>query len=123
MRYHCTSVFDVSKTMDINDLICAADICISDYSSLVFEYALLDRPLIYYAYDLEDYFDWRGFYYDYFDMAGGPVFYSTEEIVDYIIHIEEQFDREKLRAFREKFMSACDGQSTERILHSIGLTE
>ena len=116
-----TFAFDVTHDLSIEDLICVSDICISDYSSLIFEYSLFGRPLILFAYDLEDYFDWRGFYYDYFEMAGGPVLYTTEEIVDYISDIEEKFDREKLTSFREKFMSSCDGHSTERILDYIGL--
>ena len=54
-------------------------------------------------------------------MAPGPVLISTEEIIDYITHIDTKFDREKMHAFREKFMRSCDGHSTERILNEVGL--
>lgn len=121
LEYRDTFVYDVSRSMEIEDLICASDICISDYSSLIFEYSLFEKPIILFAYDLDVYFDWRGFYYDYFEMAPGPVLISTEEIIDYIVHIDTQFDREKMHAFREKFMCSCDGHSTERILEEVGI--
>lgn len=121
LEYRDSFAYDVSRTMEIEDLICASDICISDYSSLIFEYSLFEKPIILFAYDLDVYFDWRGFYYDYFEMAPGPVLISTEEIIDYITHIDTKFDREKMHAFREKFMRSCDGHSTERILDEVGL--
>ncbi len=107
---------DLSKTSDIEDLLCAADICISDYSSLVFEYSLFERPLIFFAYDIESYNDWRGFYYDYDELTPGPVFTTDEEIIEYIKNIDKRFDKRKIIDFRDKFMSACDGNSTSRII-------
>ena len=120
-KYRDSFAADLSAKGDISDLLCAADICISDYSSLVFEYSLLERPLIFFAYDLDTYFDWRGFYYDYFDMTPGPVVSNTEEIIDYITHIDERFDLKRMQDFRYKFMRSCDGNATRRILDSIGL--
>lgn len=107
---------DLSKTCDIEDLLCTADICISDYSSLVFEYSLFERPLIFFAYDIDSYNDWRGFYYDYDELTPGPVFTTDDEIIDYIKNIGERFDRQKIIDFRDKFMSACDGKATSRII-------
>ena len=107
---------DLSKTCDIEDLLCAADICISDYSSLVFEYSLFERPLIFFAYDIESYNDWRGFYYDYAELTPGPVFTTDEEIIEFIKNIDERFDKQRVIDFKEKFMSACDGNSTRRII-------
>lgn len=52
---------DMTEEMTIEELLMVSDICISDYSSLVFEFSLFERPMIFFAYDLEDYFDWRGF--------------------------------------------------------------
>lgn len=107
---------DVSEEQSIETLLCVSDICISDYSSLVFEYSLFERPMIFFACDLEEYEDWRGFYYDYQELTPGPVLRTTEQLVDYILHIEERFDAECVKKFREKFMSACDGHATERLL-------
>lgn len=108
--------FDVSDTLTIEELLCAADICISDYSSLVFEYSLFEKPMLFFAYDINDYEDWRGFYYPYEEMTPGPVFCENEPMIAYIRDVEQCFDREKVRAFREKFMSACDGHATDRIM-------
>ncbi len=108
--------YDATKTMTIEDLLCVSDICISDYSSLIFEYSLFTRPMLFYAYDKDLYDDWRGFYYSYEELTPGPVFTTNEEMVDYIQHVDERFDPKVVEAFREKFMSACDGHATERIM-------
>lgn len=110
---------DVTKELTIEELLCVSDLCISDYSSLVFEYSLFERPMLFFAYDLEDYFDWRGFYYDYEQLAPGPVLRTNEALLDEIRHVGERFDRGRVRRFREQFMSACDGHATERILDMV----
>lgn len=108
--------FDVSDSCSIEDLIVVSDFCISDYSSLVFEYSLLERPMLFFAFDLKDYNDWRGFYYDYRELAPGPIVSDTEELIEKISEFSEHFDPQQVCAFRDKFMSACDGCSTKRIL-------
>lgn len=110
---------DMTERMTIEELLFAADVCVSDYSSVVFEYALFERPMAFLAPDLAEYFDWRGFYYDYQELTPGPVFAHTEELTEYLLHLEERFDRNRVREFREKFMSACDGKATERILELV----
>ncbi len=110
---------DVTTQLSIEELLCVADVCISDYSSLVFEFSLFERPMLFFAYDLEDYFDWRGFYYSYHELAPGPVVRSNEEIIDYILHLDERFDKAQVIQFRNRFMSACDGHATERILKMV----
>ena len=112
-------VFDVTDTMPIEDLLCVADVCISDYSSLVFEYALFEKPMLFLAYDLDDYFDYRGFYYDYHELAPGPVVRDTAGVIDFVQHLDEQFDPVRVRAFKQKFMSSCDGHATKRIIRHV----
>lgn len=107
---------DVTDTLSIEDLLCVSDICISDYSSLVFEYSLFEKPLIFFAYDLDEYFDWRGFYYDYYELAPGLIAKTNFEMIDYIQHIDERFDKQAVKDFRYKFMRSCDGKATQRIL-------
>lgn len=107
---------DCTDTMTIEDLLCVSDICISDYSSLVFEYSLFERPMIFFAYDLDEYYDWRGFYYDYRDFVPGPIYTTNEEMLDYISNVDKCFDRQRVADFRNKFMSACDGNATKRIM-------
>ena len=110
--------FDVTDTLSIEDLLITSDFCISDYSSLVFEYSLFEKPLIFFAYDLDNYFDWRGFYYNYDELAPGPVCKTNHEMIDYIKNIDTRFDKEAVKEFRNKFMRSCDGNATKRILES-----
>ena len=110
---------DLSAELSIEELLCVSDICISDYSSLIFEYSLFGRPMLFLAHDLADYFDWRGFYYDYYDLTPGPVVTDTEQVIDFVLHLDERFDPQQVTDFREKFMSACDGHATERIVQTV----
>lgn len=120
-EYRDKFAFDMTrgKGMDINELMTVADICISDYSSLVFEYSLFERPLMFFVYDLEEYIDGRGLYYDFDEITPGPLCRTNEEMVDYIEHIDERFDKQEVIDFKNKFMCSCDGHSTERILDLI----
>ena len=110
---------DLTDACEIEELLCVADICISDYSSLVFEYALFEKPMIFFSYDISEYFDWRGFYYDYDEMTPGPIVKDSQELIRTIKEIDADFDPAEVAAFREKFMSACDGKATARILDTI----
>ena len=107
---------DLTKYLSIEDLLCCADICISDYSSLVFEYSLFEKPMIFYAYDYDNYCDWRGFYYDYSEFTPGPVVQTEDELLNSIKNIDTQFDKQKVIDFKEKFLGSCDGHATERII-------
>ena len=111
--------FDVSDDFPIDVLMAASDLCISDYSSLIFEYSLLSRPMAFFAFDKAEYDDWRGFYYDYDELTPGPVFTATEEIAAWVQSVSTSFDSAEVDAFRAKFMSACDGHATDRILEEV----
>ena len=111
--------FDVSDSMGIDELLCTADICISDYSSIVFEYSLFEKPMIFFPYDIEEYNDWRGFYYDYNTLTPGECFYETEPLANYIKNIERNFDPEPIIKFKNKFMISCDGKATDRIIKTV----
>lgn len=112
-------VFDVSKTVEIDTAFCAADLVITDYSSLIFEYALLERPMIFYAYDLASYEDARSFYFEYENFVPGEIVTDTRGIIDEVKRLETEFDVEKICKFKNNFMSACDGSSTERIIEAV----
>lgn len=111
--------FDVTGQFTMEELLCVCDVCITDYSSLIFEYSLMEKPLVFYAYDLEEYDDFRGFYYPYEEMTPGPVFKNEEDVIRYILQADAQFDKEQIRAFRKKFMGACDGHATQRIMELV----
>lgn len=110
---------DFTTDMSIETLLCVSDICISDYSSLVFEYSLFERPMIFLAHDLDEFFDWRGFYYDYDELTPGPVVKTTQEVIDYISDIDNLYDKQAVKDFRNKFMSSCDGHATNRIVETV----
>ena len=59
-------------------------------------------------------------YYDYEELMPGPIFIDTEALADYIAHIDERFDKGRVREFKNKHMSACDGNSTDRIIEAMG---
>ena len=116
---------DVTEDMEIEELLAVSDVCVTDYSSLVFEYSLMNRPMLFFAYDLDDYNDWRGFYFPYEEMTPGDVVRTTDELATHLRVILEADERgeapwkEEVEAFRQRFMSACDGQATGRILKEV----
>ncbi|QFK72893.1 glycosyltransferase [Pradoshia sp. D12] len=109
-------VLNLSKN-DINNVLSITDILISDYSSVIFEYALLERPMIFYAYDLEEYLQDRGFYYEYKDFIPGPLADKTEQVISLIQ--QNAFDIQKVKAFKERFFEVFDGQASKRFVETL----
>jgi CDP-ribitol ribitolphosphotransferase len=116
----CPFVFNAAE-LPTETLLCAADLLITDYSSLIFEYSLLGRPMLFYPYDLEAYDKERSFYFPYLRFVPGDLVWGTEDIVDGVRRnlFEGQFDPARVEAFRAANMSGCDGGSGERIAHNI----
>ncbi len=106
-------VLDASNSLSVETALCAADYLIADYSSLIFEYALLDKPMIFFAYDLEKYKRDRSFYFEYESFVPGRIVMTNEEIAASIL--SDSCQQEKIADFRNKYMSACDGKCIERI--------
>ncbi|MGL4848769.1 MAG: CDP-glycerol glycerophosphotransferase family protein [Clostridium sp.] len=106
-------VVDMSDYKFINDILCITDTLITDYSSIVFEFALLERKIIMYADDLEGYIDERDFYYDYEEFVPGEIVKDTEEL---ILALGKETDIEKIREFKNKFFDEADGKASERFL-------
>ena len=101
-----------------NDALAAADVLLTDYSSILFEYSLLDRPMVFYAYDLESYIDERNFYTPYEDLVPGPIA-KTQDELESALADPAAFGPDRLRDFRNTYMSACDGRATERLVQRI----
>ncbi len=114
-RKYSNFVFDISSDVRIDTAMCAADMLISDYSSVIFEYSLLVRPMIFFAYDLEEYDRDRSFYNKYEDFVPGEIVRDTEGIINAVKAAQNSFDGQRVESFKEEFMNACDGHSTERI--------
>ena len=111
---------EIKDEMTVEDMLIAADVCITDYSSVIFEYSMLDKPIIFYAYDIDAYDMERGFYYKYEDFVPGPIAFSMNELKNILVNVEE-FDYDRLEAFRKRFMNGCDGHATDRLLKTIGI--
>ena len=96
------------------DLMFVSDLLVTDYSSVIFEYALLRKPIIFFCYDLELYD--RGFYLPYDESLPGKIAESQEKLIEYLIADNRNNLGETYDMFVEKYMGACDGKSTERIV-------
>ena len=112
-------VLDLSGEEHINDLMLISNLLITDYSSSVFEAAILELPMLFYAFDEKEYMDSRDFYFDYSQFTPGPVVTDFEALCEEsaamlqnIVSANEQAD---LKKFRETFLNTVDGCSTERI--------
>src|SRR5204863_148420 len=75
-------LMDVSEHPSIEDLCIAADALVTDYSSIMFDYAVLDRPIVIHAPDWDEYRTKRGVYFDLMEERPGPVTSSEGELVE-----------------------------------------
>lgn len=110
-------IIDLTSEREINDLLFISDILITDYSSVCFEYSLLNRPMIFFAYDMDEYIDKRDFYYPYQGFVPGPIAKTTDDIINIIK--TEDYKLDKLENFRNRFFNDFDGKSTQRVVDII----
>ncbi|RRK10459.1 CDP-glycerol--poly(glycerophosphate) glycerophosphotransferase [Lactiplantibacillus garii] len=109
--------YDVSDYREINDLLLVADQLITDYSSVCFEYALLNRPMVFFAPDLADYMQSRSFYFNYFDFIPGSLAENTGDLIEQLQH--PQVNQAKLDGFVNFFFDDLDGHSTARFVDAL----
>lgn len=113
-------VYEFNMCEDISMLYLVADMLITDYSSVMFDYSLLKRPMVFFAYDLDDYKDnLRGFYFDFLEETPGPVVHTTEELIHSVLHYEEDVYREKCEMFYRKYNHADNGKASEAVVQLI----
>jgi CDP-glycerol glycerophosphotransferase len=113
-------IYSCDLSYDISALYLVADMMITDYSSVMFDYSLLKRPMLFYCYDLEEYKDTlRGFYFDFLAEAPGPVVLTTEELIDSILQYDASAFVEKQEAFYQKYNHADDGRASQKIIELI----
>ena len=83
------NTIDLTYGWSVDDCMLAADVVVTDYSSIMFDYALLNRPIFFYCYDLESYRDeLRGLYVDFEREAPGPILNTTDEVVSALSDLE-----------------------------------
>ncbi len=114
----------VEKNSDIMELAVISDALISDYSSIILDFLLTMKPILLFTFDLEEYGKSRGFYYNFKDIAPGPIILNGVELIEAIRNID-QIDleyREIREKLRDKFNKYIDGKSTERILNFLKIS-
>lgn len=105
-------VIDLSKNEELNELLFVTDILITDYSSVIFEAALLDIPMLFYAFDLDEYISRRGFYCEYISFIPGKLVENMDEIIDALL--AGDFEADKIIEFKKDFFDDLDGKSGKR---------
>lgn len=118
-------IIDVSDWPSVEDLCLACDVLVSDYSSIIFDFANLNRPIVVYADDYEIYRSVRGVYFDILAEPPGAVTTTEDELVDVLRggkfnSLEAQ---ERLQAFRRRFCPWDDGHAAERVVRRVFLDE
>ncbi|MBQ7739691.1 MAG: CDP-glycerol glycerophosphotransferase family protein [Eubacterium sp.] len=106
-------ILDLSFEDELNDLLFVTDLVVTDYSSVVFEASLLSLPMLFLAYDLEEYIELRDFYYDFESFVPGKIVRNENELLKSIKN--NDFESEKVEAFRNEFFDEIDGKSTQRV--------
>lgn len=113
----CGKVLDLSQESEINDLLFVTDLLITDYSSVIFEASLLNIPMLFYAFDLEEYVVTRDFYYPFKNFVPGKIVRNLPQIKEAIRHSD--YELEKVDTFKQRFFDDLDGKASERVAEFI----
>lgn len=113
-RLASPGVVDVTAHPDITALLAAADVLVTDYSSVMFDFAVTGRPQILLVPDAAEYLDERGFYLDLRETPPGPIVTSTDEVVEVLLG-EDTMTAER-EAFRQRFAPLDDGGAAARVV-------
>ena len=109
--------FDVTKEREINDLLFITDCLITDYSSVIFEYSFFKKPVVFFIPDYKEYVQTRDFYYPFSSYMYGSTATNTKTLLEKIK--EGKVDEKKIKKFNEFFCSACDGNSTKKVVEEL----
>jgi CDP-ribitol ribitolphosphotransferase len=112
-------VIDVSDHPDMNELMLVADVLVTDYSSAIYEFALLGRPMAFFAPDHEAYERERGFYFEYRTGVPGPIFTDSRALAEHLRAAD--FDLERVRRFAAESFDVADGRATQRFVEEVAL--
>ena len=116
---HLDSKNHISNTnIPTEELLPIIDILITDYSSVIFDYILLSKPLILFVPDYEEYKQKRGFYIP-LDSIPGRIVKDGKKLYEELINEYNDFDKEKIVKFSKHYMGKCDGNSTQRLFDMI----
>ncbi|MFF2328133.1 MULTISPECIES: CDP-glycerol glycerophosphotransferase family protein [unclassified Streptomyces] len=107
-------LIDFASFPDTNDLLHVTDVLVTDYSSVIYEYTLLDKPILFYAYDKDTYSVIRGFHRDYDTVAPGKICVTFDELLKALQ--DEDFDLSKVEEFRRENFDYVDTNSADRVI-------
>jgi CDP-ribitol ribitolphosphotransferase len=106
-----------ADAVDVNDLLFAVDLLITDYSSIVFEYSTLRRPMLFFAYDLDDYVATRDFYVPFESFVPGRIVRTFPDMLDAIRR--EDYQASKVDDFAARHFAHLDAGSTDRVIDQL----
>lgn len=107
-------VYDFTAYPNLNDLLKISDILISDYSSIIFDYSILERPIFSYSYDYEKYEEKRGLYLDLNKELPNKCIKNEEELIEQLNNIDFLSQSQKTRKFKKKYIQS-GGKASEYI--------
>lgn len=115
---------DVTNYPDVTELYLAADVLITDYSSVMFDFSVTGKPIIFLAPDIAEYESKRGFYFDFAAEAPGPICHSTAEVIQALAKLPEVSKSygQKYSAWQAKFNALEDGLAAKRVVEQVFLT-
>lgn len=111
-------VRDCTNYPDINHLMVCADVLISDYSATIFDYSILERPIICFAYDLEQYAQERGFAMDIQGEMPGGIARTQDEVIARILHADPSEEIDAVKQFKQKYIM-YGGDATEQCVNAL----
>lgn len=110
-------ILDASEYREVNDLLFITDVLVTDYSSIIYEFSLLHRPMLFYAFDQSMYESTRDFYEPYEDIIPGRVIKRFDQL---LLALEKgDYDTERLDWFIQKNFTYTDGKATDRVVDLI----
>lgn len=118
------SAINVTSYPDITELYIAADVLITDYSSVMFDFSVTGKPMIFLAPDLERYRAERGFYFDFEAEAPGPIVKTADEVLETLRKLPETAKsfQSAYKLWQQKFNSMEDGLASKRVTSTVWST-
>jgi len=112
---------DVTRYPDVTELYIAADVLITDFSSVMFDFSVTGKPIIFLAPDLERYRAERGFYFDFETEAPGPILATEAEVIETLSKLPEMAKtfQSAYKHWQLKFNSLEDGGASKRVLGTV----
>ena len=107
-------MFDISGYPNIHDLFYVTDLLITDYSSNIYEFSLMRKPILFFAFDIDGYSNSRGFHRDYRTNVPGKITETFEEMCAAIR--AEDFEYEKVEEYIENNFEKTDSHACDRII-------